>query len=140
MAKRPRFNRKRKIIDPIPNIAQLAKLANRVSYVGSPYHKRNPGNFNLTPPAQPRPDTTLCDGAGIFTVAAAQHLLQDGARRGLISNNPGNEFPKYIWAVTDDGMVLEARASGGEPGEYHGYPIYEEDPFREVVIEIAKHR
>lgn len=140
MSERRRFNRKRRIIDPPLARDQLNALADRVRYVGSPYHKKNWGDFGLTPPTQPRPDKTLCDGARIVEVAVAQRWLQDGARRGLISDDPDNDFPKYIWTVTDDGIVLEARSSGGRAGEYHGYPLFEPDPFRQVVIDLAKRR
>jgi hypothetical protein len=87
------------------------------------------------PPAQPRPDKTLCDTAGIFKFADAQRWLQEGVRRGLISDNPQHGFPKHIWAVTDEGVVLEARLSNENPGDYHGYPLFEPDPFRQIVID-----
>lgn len=37
----------------------LAKLASQVKYGGNPEHKRNPGNFGLTPPSGPRPGKSL---------------------------------------------------------------------------------
>jgi hypothetical protein len=40
-------------------------LRESCTYEGVPYHKRNPGDFGLTPPAAPRPDKTLCDEANV---------------------------------------------------------------------------
>lgn len=134
MAQRRRFNPKRRIVDPTPAQDILNDLGGRVRYIGSPYHKRNPGDFGLTPPAQPTPDKTLCDEAGIFKMADAQHWLQEGVRRGMISATEQHGYPKHIWAVTNDGAVLEARSSGGRPEHYHGYPLFEPDPFRHVVL------
>lgn len=70
MSKKRHFNQKRHI-DPGPSANLLNDLVRRVRYIGSPSHKRNPGDFGLAPPAQPRPDKTLCDEAGIFRVAEA---------------------------------------------------------------------
>ena len=36
--------------------ALLEQMAHSIRYGGNPEHKRNPGDFGLTPPAQPRPD------------------------------------------------------------------------------------
>jgi hypothetical protein len=108
-------------------------LVESVAYVGHPHHKREPGDFKLSPPAQPRPDKTLCDGAGIKTRAEARRWLLEGIRHGLISDYVEGGFPKNVWAVTDQGIVLEAR--GDENGHYHGYPLFEPDPFTEVVLQ-----
>ena len=135
MAERKHFNRKRRIIDPTPVQNTLKDLARNVLYVGSPYHKRSPGNFGLSPQAQPRPDKTLCDRAGIFEVEVAQHWLKEGVRRGMISPITQDGFPKHIWAVTNEGIVLEAKYNNEGPGHYHGYPLFEPDPFRQIVLE-----
>jgi hypothetical protein len=52
----------------------------------------------------------------------------------MVSENLQDGFPKHIWAVTDTGIVLEAKYSNVGPGHYHGYPLFEPDPFRQVVI------
>ncbi|MBF0271638.1 MAG: hypothetical protein HQL98_06225 [Magnetococcales bacterium] len=84
--KRNSFNPKRKM-RPAPQSEQdqifLNALAARVGYGGNPEHKRNPGDFGLTPPSHPRPDKTLCDQVGIFTRAAALCLLRTGIKRGF---------------------------------------------------------
>ena len=45
---------------------KLEKLAKRVSYTGNPEHKETPGDFELTPPVQPRPDKSKGDWIGIL--------------------------------------------------------------------------
>ena len=138
MAKRPvqsraRFNMKRRI-EECPDSSLLAGLARKVKYRGSPLHKRDPGDFQLTPPALPRHDKTLCDGARIHTREVAQGLLREGVRRGLISVRTRGQFPQNIWAVTEEGDPLEAQLENQEQGTYHGYPMPSTDPFRDAVI------
>ncbi|NPD17498.1 hypothetical protein HOY34_20130 [Xinfangfangia sp. D13-10-4-6] len=105
---------------------ELETLAAAVIYTGNPEHKRNPGDFNLTPPAQPRRGKTLCDVASIFKKADALRYLRDGLERGAISEAFVDGWPKNIWAVTEDGTPLEAQRDG--EGRYHGYPMPSEDP------------
>jgi hypothetical protein len=133
---RQRFNRKRRVMNNPPPAEARNELANRVVYVGHPHHKSEPGDFKLSPPAQPRPDKTLCDRAGIRNRAKAKRWLLEGIRRGLISDYAEQGFPRNVWAVTNQGTVLEAR--GDEKGNYHGYPLFEPDPFREVVLRCWK--
>ncbi len=103
-------------------------------YVGSPFHKRKPGDFGLTPPSQPRPNKTLCDGVRIFQRQLAQELLEKGVRFGLVSVQRRGDFPQNIWAVTSSGIALEAQLDNVERGTYHGYPMVHGDPLaREVV-------
>ena len=106
---RKRFNSKRHI-RPLPIKKEfLAALIKRVQYGGNPEHKINPGDFGLEPPSSPRPDKTLCDGAGIFERDKAVTLLREGIRRGLISVQERDGLPQNIWAVTPDGIPLEAQ-------------------------------
>jgi hypothetical protein len=115
MRRRRTFNPKRRIqerCDP----EELRKLAQKVRYGGHPEHKRNPGDFNLVPPAQPRSDKTLCDEASRHKRSVAQNLLRQGAERGLISVQKCSEFPQNIWAVTSDGYLVEAQLDNSEQG------------------------
>ena len=128
------YNPKRRI--EAGDTDELPRIVDRVRYTGNPAHKRNPGDFCLNPPAQPRDDKTLCDDAGIFTKAEAQRLLKEGARRGMISvQRRENDLPQNIWAVTADGYPLEAQLENGVQGTYHGYPVPDNDPFRERILE-----
>jgi hypothetical protein len=107
-AKRKSFNPKRSI-SSAPVQAELARLAAEVRYGGNPEHKRNPGDFGLTPPFSPRADKTLCDPAGILRRADALDLLREGIRRGLVSEQTRNGYPQNVWAVTADAIPLEAQ-------------------------------
>lgn len=115
--------------------AALAASAKSVRYVGNPDHKRNPGDFGLSPPNRPRLGKTLCDTAGIFSRKEAQRLLREGIQRGVVSAEyEDGGWPRLVWAVRD-GMVLEARLDNVEQGTYHGYPLESDDPFVPKVLE-----
>ena len=121
-------------MDPVDKNA-LDEILSRIRYGGNPEHKRNPGNFGLTPPCQPRPDKSLCDEIGIFKKADAEQLLKDGVRRGMISQNWKQDFPQNIWAVTDEGIPVEAQLENSTMGFYHGYPMPQSDHFCKAVIQ-----
>ncbi len=120
--------------------ANLDLLSTKVVYVGSPFHKRNPGDFGLTPPSQPRPNKTLCDGVQISHPHAAQDLLSKGVRFGLVSVQRRGDFPQNIWAVAPSGIALEAQLDNVERGTYHGYPMVHGDPLATEVVERWKER
>lgn len=56
-----------KIMRAPPSTADLKILARRAGYGGNPAHKRNPGDFGLPPPSDPRPFKTLCDEIGVMS-------------------------------------------------------------------------
>ena len=132
-AKRKVFNPKRRIATDIDKGA-LDSLAEAVGYGGNPEHKKNPGDFGLTPPASPRRHKTLCDEAGIFKRVLALDILRQGVRCGLISAWDGKGYPQNVWSVSADGIPLEAQLENSGNGTYHGYPMPSEDPFRELVL------
>lgn len=134
VAKRKSFNAKRTIIGTIGQ-DEILRLQKNVCYGGNPEHKRNPGDFGLTPPSSPRPDKTLCDGANIFDKNKALGLLKEGIRRGLVSAQKRGNYPQNIWAVTEEGRALEAQLENQSKGMYHGYPMPEADPFCHKVLE-----
>jgi hypothetical protein len=70
-----------KRFDSEVTLDQLKALRRRVSYGGNAEHKRNPGDFGLSPPFGPRKGKTLCDGVSIFQRAVALRLLR-GASNG----------------------------------------------------------
>jgi hypothetical protein len=129
------FNPKRALVNRSVERADLEELSEAVRYRGNPEHKRNPGDFALTPPSAPRADKTLCDPAGIHSKSEAQAALRAGVLRGLISSQWRGKFPQNIWSVTGEGIALEAQLDNQEEGTYHGYPMTEWDPLREVVLE-----
>lgn len=126
-----KFNTKRRI-ERAPDVARLGELANCVKYVGSPDHKKNPGDFGLTPPSSPRLNASLCDDVKIFRVAEARQYLVDGLRQGFVSDRYDDGWPFNIWAVTEKDVPLEAEYANN--GEYHGYPLLENDPFATAVL------
>jgi len=113
----------------------LEAIVDRVSYGGNPEHKRNPGDFGLTPSAQPRPDKSLCDEIGVFRKAEAERLLRDGVKRGLVSENWRHGFPQNIWSVTADSKPVEAQLENAVAGVYHGYPMPQSDSFSQAVLQ-----
>ena len=132
-------NPKRRL-HPGPRELDLLTLASRATYGGNPQHKRNPGEFGLNPPADPRQEKTLCDPSGILTREAAARLLRDGIRRGLVSAQIRNGWPQNVWAVMENGMVFEAMLENETTGAYHGYPILQGDPLRDDILEAWKQR
>ncbi len=131
-SRRNSFNVKRKIRAQAGDILILAR---RVSYGGNPEHKRNPGDYGLSPPAvHSRPDKSLCDDVGIFSRGVALRLLRAGIRKGLISVQERDGWPQNIWAVTTDGVPLEAELENAGQGSYHGYPMPHDDPLRVQVL------
>ncbi|MBC6402291.1 MAG: hypothetical protein GDA39_02155 [Hyphomonadaceae bacterium] len=131
-----KFNPKRRLaVEGRFSGADLAALAKAAVYEGHPHHKRNPGDYGLDPPARPRPDKTLCDDASVFRKEDALDYLRRGFMKGAVSGRPidGSRWPPNVWAVTGDGIVLEAH--GNRNGAYHGYPLQAEDP---MAAEVKK--
>lgn len=131
---RKKFSPKRRFVSSPVQKKELKRLAAALSYGGNPAHKRNPGDFGLTPPSMPRDDKSLCDNASVFKRNEALRLLKQGAERGMISEWDGTGYPKNIWAVTKSGVPLEAQLENPGNGTYHGYPLEENDDFRALVI------
>ena len=88
----------------------------------------------MTPPAAARPAKSLCDTVSIFSRAEALNYLREGLRKGMVSDQTRGEWPQNIWAVTPDGIPLEAQLENPEAGVYHGYPMPESDPFSNEVL------
>ncbi len=115
-------------------------LAEHVRYAGNPEHKKNPGDFGLHPPSNPRPGKSLCDSAKIFSRREARNLIKDGLRRGMISDRFQDQWPKNVWAMTSDGIPLEAQLENPQLGTYHGYPMPESDPLAKEIKHVWKER
>ena len=126
--------RLRPILQGEEALSHLQQLAAKITYGGNPEHKRNPGDFGLQPPSQPRQGKTLCDEADICTRREAQSLLQEGARRGLVSVQERDGWPQNIWAIAANGVALEAMLENALTGQYHGYPMLQGDPLVDEVL------
>lgn len=125
-------NPKRRIApeDFLP-LEERHQLAKRIKYIGSPYHKRSPKDYDF-PHVAPRPATSLCDGHRSIRRTEALRLTRSGIRLGLFSDDfEKGDLPKWVWSVhqTPAGIeVYEARL--GRDG-YHGY-LLDEGPARRI--------
>jgi len=129
------YNTKRALVPYSEESLKFASiLVARLGYGGNPEHKKNPGDFGLTPPSGPRPGKSLCDVVSVFSREIALNYLKKGAARCLISDRNVDGFPKNIWSVTDDGVPLEAQLENPVKGTYHGYPMPESDPFTAQIL------
>ncbi|MDB5821035.1 MAG: hypothetical protein JWQ11_4675 [Rhizobacter sp.] len=136
MKPRRTVNPKRKL-RPVLGLMQVAEqfkaLSKAASYGGNPEHKRNPGDFGLSPPAMPRQGKSLCDDARIFSRAGALKLLKTGLERGIVSVQERNGWPQNIWAVAPNGVAVEGMLENAETGTYHGYPMLPIDP---LIVDV----
>lgn len=144
MGKRAATHRRatqRSIRDVPLSLNERANLRANAGYEGSPHHKRNPGDFGLTPPSAPRPDKTLCDEAQVFQVGVATALFAAAIDAGIASEGTGAPgFPKQLWAVDPSGQVFDAMYGGSRVGRYHGYPIRRADPLFDEVVDAWNRR
>lgn len=135
------FNLKRRLIHlDSDEKRQLPELIEKVRYGGNPEHKKNPGDFGLTPPMAPRPGKALCDVAGIFRRRDALALLKEGIRSDCVSDRFEKGWPKNVWAVTGCNLVLESQLENPQTGSYHSYPLPGNDPMAAEVLARWKRR
>lgn len=111
-----------------------ARLEDEARYTGSAHHKRQGADYGFSPPANPRPNQSLCDGGRGVGKDEARALFQEGVRRGMISTFREGGLPKYVWAVASDGRAFEAKIERGSR-HYHGYELGDDDGImRRLVI------
>lgn len=127
------YNLKRKLASQ-PDLNSCQVLATCVKYVGSPLHKKNPGDFGLVPPSKPHPNKTLCDSVNLFNKKTAQNLLKQGVLKGMVSAQKRNGWPQNIWWITDNQEPVEAQLDNQEKGTYHGYPLGKADPLYSIIL------
>jgi len=140
MTRRPGNNPTRRIIDStLLEDIDREVLKARVRYVGSGHHKRNPADYGFER-TSPRPTKSLCDLERIILLAEAQSLLHEGIDQGLISEPDESGLPKFIWTIASDGCVFEAKTDRHGSGEYHGYPLEDEDEMRLFLKHIGSNR
>ena len=136
MPRRQGNNPKRRIA-PIHEVDPelLARIENEARYTGSALHKRRGADYGFSPPANPRPHKSLCDGGRVVARDEARALFREGVRRGMISTFREDELPKYVWSVASDGRVYEAKVERGSRN-YHGYELGRDDEaMRRLIIE-----
>lgn len=134
MRRRSGAHNSKRRVDPQPDHTALMQLVDQLCYGGNPEHKRNPGDFGLTPPSQPRADKALCDDVRVFSRAGALAILRQGVIRGLVSEQKVGGVPQNLWSVTDQGVVIEAQLENRDQCRYHAYPLPTSDPFIEVIL------
>lgn len=140
MKRRTGNNPKRRIVSSDRlSASERQSLAQRVRYVGSGHHKRHPADYGLER-TNPVPTKSLCDLTEPIKLAQALSWLRAGVMNGLISEPGADGFPKYIWCVTEDGRVFEAKTHPNTPGQYHGYPLEQEDDMRAYVQSMREER
>lgn len=141
-ARKARAETERSIRDQPLTDKQRAFLQEQARYEGSPLHKKDPHNFDLTPPTSPREDKTLCDEAGIFEKQVAFDLFALAIDVGLVSAKDKVEgFPAQMWVVDEHGRVFEMIYGGSRTGRYHGYPIRRSNPlFERISVAWAARR
>lgn len=135
MRRKAGFNPKRRLA-PVGRLdaASRDELAKRCRYGGNPEHKRNPADYGLTPPTNPRPGKTICDGERVILKDEARTLLVAGLVRGMMSERTVNGWPQNVWAVNEAGLVFEAQLENQTTGSYHGYPMPTDDDFRALIL------
>jgi hypothetical protein len=117
--RRPRKRR----VGPVPPFVDLARIAAKARYVGSPEHKDAPGYVG-----QPklRSDASVCPRHLSLDPSAPQGWLEQAIRLGAVGHPWEGSFPRYVW-YQEEGTVFEGRLVNRELGEYKGYPLEPEE-------------
>ena len=118
---RRRRSLRRSVVDPAPD--NLASLADRVTYVGSPEHKDVPG---FAGPPRLRADASCCPRDLAVERERLRHWLQAAIRRGAVGELWEGEFPRYVWYKHEQ-VVFEGRLVNRTQGSYKGYPLAEDE-------------
>lgn len=106
---------------PPPPGTDLANLAERVSYVGSPEHKAFP---SFAGPPKHRGDATKCDPD--LEVAQITAWLRAGLLAGHVGAPWEGDFPRYVWLRTE-ARVYEARLVNQGLGQYKGWALADDE-------------
>lgn len=112
---------------------ELQRMETMAVYRPSPYHKPHSLSGGRRAVPAPRPDKTICDGPSARSHRNAVELLRAGFRRGMVSRQIRRGWPRNVWAVDEDRVVYEAQLSNAEIGEYHGYPMKQDDGFAAFI-------
>jgi hypothetical protein len=104
-----------------PGAKNVAEIAERATYIGSPEHKDTP-SFAGQP--RPRADASICDRELTEDRERVTQWLKTAIERGATGGMWEGNFPRYAW-YKDGDTVYEARLVNCELGEYKGYPLNE---------------
>ena len=114
----PKLKRPRKRELHVPVDVDLAGIAERVAYIGSPEHKDFP-SFAGRP--RFRADASRCP-RWIKDRQVVEEWLRSAIRRGAVGAFWEGGFPRYVWHMEGD-TVFEGRLVNKGLGEYKGYPL-----------------
>ena len=118
--RRQRDNPKARRIRPPPEGVDLATLAPRCRYVGSPHHK---DTVSFAGQPRPRPDASICPRRLANRRSLVENWLQTAVAKGHVGAWEG-DFPRYAWyRDPGDGAIYEARLTESGSGGYKGYPL-----------------
>ena len=120
--KRRRDNPKARVVRTPPDGVSLEDIAQKVTYVSSPYHS------SAARIRRPRPDATKCPPEVSNDLERVKLWLREAIRLGRIGTWD-NGFPRYVWHRVGD-VIFEARQGSPGSGEYHGYPLYPDQDVR----------
>ena len=128
MAKQPQQsrgnpNRRKEVLPPPPDTHDLAEVAEKCKYVGSPYHRTMPDSFGNRPVYHE--GKSKCPKELQRNPSRVTEWLREAIRQGQFGEFD-NGFPALVW-YRDGGDVFEARLHNRESGEYHGYPLEPHD-------------
>ena len=106
-----------------------------VPYTGSGHHKRHPEDYGFQPSVSPRPRKAVCDHSQRVPREMARGLFVAGLERAMVSTHVIGGLPKYVWSVSPENYVYEAKLGGENSTEYHGYELYgKERLMRRLVL------
>lgn len=108
-----------RVIQPPPLGVDVAELAARVSYTGSPEHK-NATTFAGRP--RPRADATICDSSFADRLQQIQLWLRTAIRMQCFAGPWENGFPRYVWYKSGD-TVFQGRLVNRVSGQYKGWQL-----------------
>ena len=130
---------KRRVVPPGGLDQEVRANLSEARYVGSPHHKRRPGDYGFHPPVNPRPHKSLCDDLRAINLREACRLFRSGIRQEMVSSYLENGLPKYVWAVDHAGEPYEAKL-GHDGASYHGYRLYRDQRMRQYIIRTWRER
>ena len=107
----------------VPVGTDLAGLADRATYVGSPEHKDVP---SFAGPPRLRGDASCCPRDLTAQQDQLRDWLRTAIRRGAVGAPWEGEFPRYVWYKHED-VVFEGRLVNRVQGAYKGYPLFADE-------------
>ncbi|CAN7371528.1 hypothetical protein LJR220_003310 [Bradyrhizobium sp. LjRoot220] len=110
-----KFPQRMRLLRKVVPKEELEAVAQAALYAPSDYHCKIDGKLvRRTKPATPCPRD--------FTLQQAGDAMRDAIRKGRISEEWVNGFPRRLWHKEGD-VWYEACTNTGTAGTYHAYPV-----------------